>query len=77
MMKKINNLLLSFLCAIVLTACGGGGGGGGGGSTPPPSQNKTFTVGLESIEISRISNGDDIPVDATAVSSDTLTYSQD
>ncbi len=75
-MKKMNNLLLSSLCVIVLTACGGGGGGGGG-SAPPPPQNKTFTVGLESIEISRISNDDDIAVDTAGISSDTLTYTQD
>jgi hypothetical protein len=63
---KIMSLLLS---VIALSACGGGGD-----STPPLPQSKMFTVSLNSVDITRASNGDTVTVDTSSTSSDTSTY---
>lgn len=69
-MKSIPFITILF-ASIVLTACGGGGSGD---STSPPVENKTFTLSLDSVDITRTSNGETIAVDTANVSTDTLTY---
>ena len=60
----------------LLSACGGGGGDSdtGGGNTQTSS--KTFTVGLVSVDVNRISNGDTVAVDTSGINSGTLTLNQ-
>lgn len=76
-MKAQQKQLSLLLICLVLTACGGGGGGGGsdnsGGTTPPP-ENKTFTVGVSTLDVTRPVRGETVTVDTSGVVTDTKTY---
>ncbi|MCG8668035.1 MAG: hypothetical protein MI867_01355 [Pseudomonadales bacterium] len=78
-MNKLIKKSLLATSVLLLVACGGGGSGGGGGSsddgddsaslTPPVN----FSVTLQSVEVKRISNGDDFSVETEGVNSGALT----
>lgn len=83
-MSKRIKILALLLPLFAVTACGGGGGGGGGTPTEPDratdqpdaptASDKAFTVSLNSVDIRRVSNGEQIVVDTSAVNSGTLTF---
>jgi len=72
-MKKLMYILFSSSLT-VLAACGGGGSSdnGSSGESVATSNNqavtKSFTVGLSRVNVSRVSNGDAVPVDTAGVS---------
>ncbi|MGD2168469.1 MAG: hypothetical protein PVF63_10210 [Gammaproteobacteria bacterium] len=74
--------MLATTSLFMLVACGGGGGGGGGdapaaGSQPaaPPTQQMSFTVSLEGIDVRRASNGESIAADTSGVTQN-LTFEE-
>lgn len=71
------SFLLVITCSMAISACGGGGGGGSSdsGTTPPATQNKTFTISLDSVDITRTSNQERIAVDTSQVVTEELIYS--
>jgi len=63
------------VCLVLLTtACGGGGGSSGGGSSGggdtggPTTVNKSFTVSVDIIAATRVSNGDVVEIDTANLS---------
>ena len=59
-----------------VAACGGGGGGSGSPSPPPPSPPPpaaTFSVALTGVDIDRVADQADIPIDGLPVDGATLT----
>lgn len=70
-MKTLRKKLVVLLTAsflVILTACGGGGGSDTGGGNNQ-TVTKSFTVSLANVEVTRISNGDAVDVDATEITS--------
>ena len=85
MMKNLIQKVLTASSIIALTACGGGGGGGGdtdAGDSQPQSGNvgsntsAKFSVSLSNIDIRRVSNGDEVPIDTSSIQSGELTLTQ-
>lgn len=82
-LKKIVWICLSL---VALTACGGGNGSNsqpttgvdGDDSQPVAGENTSlmFSVSLSSADIRRVSNGDQVTVDITGISSGELTFIQ-
>ena len=76
LMNQMKQICGAFFLSTALAACGGGGGGGsappsgGGGTTPPPptTVTKNFTVTVSEIDVSQISTGESVVVDASSVS---------
>jgi ABC-type glycerol-3-phosphate transport system substrate-binding protein len=77
-MMTLNKILLISLASLVLAACGGGGGGGGGGSTPPATQDKNFTISLDSVSVTRNpnTNPENVAIDTSTVSTGQLTFTE-
>ncbi len=72
-MRAQQKQLCLLLACLALTACGGGGGSGSGGTTPPP-ENKSFTVSVNAVEVTRPARGEAVTVDTDGVVTDTKTY---
>lgn len=69
--------LIALIFVSLLSACGGGGGGGGGGSSSggaAQAEPKEFSVGVSSMSVKRVSNGEDVIVATGDMSSETLMY---
>lgn len=81
-MTKSIQLLVILAGVLWLTGCGGGGsdaGSSGGGTTNPPSTSTdaTFTVTLTDIAATRVSNGDAVAIDTSAITTASATLSDD
>mgnify|MGYP000038071455 CR=1 FL=1 len=76
-MINIRQVLLVVFSSVLLIACGGGGGGGStSDGSPGPVSSNSFSVALTDIDIRRVSNHESIDVEASGISSGTLTLNQ-
>jgi len=78
-MKNLLQTLLIISTFVLLSACGGGGGGSDESPTSgevKTTTSKKFSLSLSSVDIRRVSNGEEVLVDSTSISSGDLNLNQ-
>jgi hypothetical protein len=77
-MKSLIQKLLIVSLIVLLNACGGGSGGNESSTSEEVKlpTNKNFSLSLSSVDIRRVSNGEMVAVDSSAISSGTLNLNE-